>query len=325
MTDEPIDPAERPRDPDFRTGMVALIGRPNAGKSTLLNQILGSKLAITSAKPQTTRDRVVGIHTDDHMQAVLLDTPGIHKAWTELNKAMVRQATDAVSDADVVCWIEDMTLLAPKVSQGGALLDGAGEAILRILTEAGTPVILVANKVDVVAPQTVLPLIDAVQQRLPLHAAVPLSALTGDGLSDLLAEIRTALPVAAPLYPVDTWTEVSERFLAAELIREKVFHLTEQEVPYATAVEIEVFDESERETRGLVRVNAAVIVERPAQKAIVIGKGGEMIKRIGTLARKDLERVLDARVHLELFVKVEKDWTRTAGGLRRVGYDRGGR
>ncbi|MCB9666056.1 MAG: GTPase Era [Alphaproteobacteria bacterium] len=306
----------------FRAGLVALIGRPNAGKSTLLNQILGSKLAITSSKPQTTRDRVVGIHTDAVMQAVLLDTPGIHKAWTELNKAMVQRATDAVADADVVCWIEDMTLLAPRVAQGGELLDGAADAIVRILEQAGTPVILVANKLDVVPPPTVLPVIEAVRQRLPLHAAVPLSALTGDGLSDLLAEIRTALPVGPALYDADTWTQVSERFLAAELVREKVFHLTEQEIPYSTAVEIEVFDESERDTRGLIRIHAAVIVERPPQKAIVIGRGGEMIKRIGTLARKDLERLLDAKVHLELFVKVEKDWTKTAGGLRRVGFGR---
>lgn len=308
---------------DFRTGFVALLGRPNAGKSTLLNLILGSKLAITSAKPQTTRDRIVGVHTDDHMQAVLIDTPGIHKAWTELNKSMVHRATSAVADADVVCWIEDMTLLAPRVQRGQPLLDGAAEAIVAMIREAGTPAILVANKLDVVHPSTVLPVIDAVRQALPLHAAVPLSALTGDGLSDLLAEIRTALPVGPPLYDPDAWTQVSERFLAAELIREKIFHLTEQEIPYATAVEIEVFDESEREAGGQVRIHAAVIVERPQQKAIVIGKGGEMIKRIGTLARKDLQRVLDARVHLELFVKVERNWTRTTGGLRKVGYDPG--
>ncbi|MCB9681531.1 MAG: GTPase Era [Alphaproteobacteria bacterium] len=307
--------------PDFRTGYVALVGRPNAGKSTLLNQLLGSKLAITSSKPQTTRDRIVGVRTDEHMQAILLDTPGIHKAWTELNKAMVRKSVDALAEVDVVCWLEDMTVLAARIGADKPVLDGAAAAIVELLSEAGRPVIFVANKLDVVPPPTVLPVIDAVRQALPnLRAAVPLSALTGDGLTDLISELRAALPVAQPLYPPDHWTEVSERFLTAEVIREKVFHLTEQEVPYATAVEVEVFDESERDTEGLVRIHAAIIVERPQQKGILIGKGGEMIKRIGTLARKDLSALLDCRVHLELFVKVERDWTKTAKGLRKVGF-----
>lgn len=304
----------------FRCGIVALIGRPNAGKSTLLNQLLGDKLAIISSKPQTTRDRVAGIHTDEVMQAILVDTPGVHKAWTELNKVMVQRAREAVRDADVALWLEDMTLVASRLRANQPAFDEGTEEVLALLREAGRPVVFVPNKIDVVAPPLVLPAIDAARQSVPLAAAVPLSALTGDGVGDLKAEIARHLPEGPALFPADMWTEASERFLAGELIREKIFHLTEQEVPYATAVHVEQFDESERETRGLVRVHATITVERPAQKAIVIGKGGAMLKRVGTLAREDLQRLLGCRVHLELFVKVERDWSRSAQGLRRVGY-----
>jgi GTP-binding protein Era len=165
-----------------------------------------------------------------------------------------------------------------------------------------------------------LPVLERVSKAIPLFAAVPISALTGDGVEALKRELARALPESPPMFPADVWTDVSERFLCAELIREKIFHLTEQEVPYAAAVVIESFDESERETRDLVKVNAAITVERPAQKAILIGKGGEMIKRIGSLARVDMQKMLGCRVHLELFVKVERDWSRTAQGLRRVGF-----
>lgn len=308
--------------PAFRCGTVALIGRPNAGKSTLLNRILGAKLAITSSKPQTTRDRIVGVHTTDHSQLILVDTPGLHKAWTELNKAMVRHTESAISDVDVVCWVEDMTVLVPRAQKGQEPSDAAVEAITEMLVRAGRPVILVANKIDVVSKQMLLPVIDALSKRLTLLAVIPMSALQGDGMDALMKEIEAKLPVGPALYPADHWTEQTERFMTAEIIREKIFHLTEQEIPYATAVEIEVFDESERETNHIVKIHAAIIVERDAQKPILIGKGGDMIKRIGTLARKDLVELLDCRVHLELFVKVEPEWTRTEKGLRRVGYNR---
>lgn len=308
---------------EFRTGFVALIGRPNAGKSTLMNRILGSKLAITSPKPQTTRDRIAGIHTDDTMQAILVDTPGIHKAWTELNKAMVQASISAIESVDVVCWIEDMTLMADHLRQERPLLDGASLAIIEMLKTAGTPVIFIANKLDLVHPQLVLPVIAAVQEALPLQAAIPLSAHTGEAVDVLLTELRTALPVGPPAYPADHWTDVSERFLASEIVREQIFRLTEQEVPYAAAVDIESFDESERDDRGLVRIRASIVVERPQQKGILIGKGGDMIKRIGTGARMELQKLLDAKVHLDLHVKVEKDWTKTAKGLRKVGYSDG--
>lgn len=307
----------------FRCGYVALIGAPNAGKSTLLNRVLGSKLAITSAKPQTTRNRIVGIHTDEHMQAVLVDTPGIHEAWTELNKSMVHAARSVLDDVDVVCWIGDMTVLARRAdgSAPAGLFGEHDRAIAELLAEVDVPVIFVANKIDVVPHPLLLPVIDAVRSSVDIAAAVPVSALTGDGVPGLLDEIRVRLPEGPALYPADEWAQVTERFLVAEIVREKIFHLTEQEVPYATHVVVRQFDESARDERGLIRINADIVVERASQKGIVIGRGGEMLKRIGTLARKELMEVLGARVHLELFVRVERDWTRTARGLRRVGFD----
>ncbi len=307
---------------DFRCGYVGLVGRPNAGKSTLLNTLLGNKLAITSAKPQTTRNRIAGIHSDDRMQAILVDTPGIHEAWTELNKNMVQRALDVLQEVDLACWIGDMTHLADRVEGEVAVLDAVDESIAHRLAQCGKPIVFVANKIDVVPHPLLLPVMDAVRKRLPIVAAVPASALTGDGVETLREEIRVQLPVGPALFPPDEWTQVTERFLVAEIVREKIFHLTEQEVPYATHVEVVQFDESERAERGLVRIYADVIVERDSQKGILIGKGGEMLKRIGTLARKELVKLLDCRVHLELHVKVEHDWTRTVHGLRRVGFER---
>ena len=312
---------ERDTESEFRCGVVALVGKPNAGKSTLLNQILGSKLAITSAKPQTTRNRIAGVHTDDTTQLVLVDTPGIHQAWTELNKAMVSRAMAVLEDADVICWLGDMTEMVRRCEKDLDPLDEQDRSIAEAAAKAGRPVVFVANKIDVVPRPMLLPVIDAVTRLPGIAAAVPISALTGDGVPELLAELRTHIPVGQPLFPADEWTQVSERFLVSEIVREKIFHLTEQEVPYSTAVDVIRFDESERETRDLVRIYADVVVERGTQKGILIGKGGEMLKRIGTLARKEIQGVLGCRVYLELFVKVERDWTRSARGLRKVGFD----
>jgi len=303
-----------------RCGYVALIGRPNAGKSTLVNRILGSKLAITSSKPQTTRNRIVGIHTHESTQVVLIDTPGIHQAWTELNKAMVKHSLDAIADVDVVCWLVDMTRCAKRVEKGQPIIDPAGEHIAKLLEDAGVTVVLVANKMDVVPHPLVLPVIEAFNQRLQLHTSVPVSALTGDGVPQLMEVITAQLPVGPHLFDGDTWTEATERFLVAETIREKIFHLTQQEIPYSAAVRIDRFDESERE-QGMVRIYATIAVERKAQKGIVIGKRGEMLKRIGTLARKEIVEMLGCRVYLELFVKVEPNWTKTQKGLRKVGFE----
>ncbi|MEZ4319113.1 MAG: GTPase Era [Myxococcota bacterium] len=309
--------------PEFRCGYVAFVGRPNAGKSTLLNQILGTKLAITSDKPQTTRNRIAGIHTDERMQAILVDTPGIHEAWTALNQSMVKVAHQVLGEVDVVALVGDMTELARRAESGQPVIDPAMEAICAAIEASGRATIFVANKIDVVPYPLVLPVIDALSKRLALRAAVPLSALTGDGVSGFVDELFAALPVAPALFPPDEWTQVTERFLVAEIVREKIFHLTKAEIPYSTYIEVMQFDEEERETKGLVRILADVIVERPSQKGILIGKGGEMLKRIGTLARKEIQKVLDCRVHLELFVKVERDWTRSNRGLTRVGFDPG--
>lgn len=307
----------------FRTGYVALVGRPNAGKSTLLNKMMGTKLAITSDKPQTTRNRIAGIHTTETMQAILIDTPGIHDAWTELNKSMVQIAHRALGEVDVVALLVDMTQLSRRVKDDVELLDPELEAICAAVEASGKPVILIANKVDVVAKELVLPVIDAFGKRLKLHAAIPISALKGDNVRAVEAEIEAALPEGPALYPAEEWTQVTERFLVAEIVREKIFHNTKAEIPYCTAVEVLSFDESERETRNLTRIHATIMVERDSQKGILIGKRGEMLKRIGTLARKELMVLLECRVHLELFVKVEKDWTRTKRGLRRVGFEAG--
>jgi GTP-binding protein Era len=307
----------------FRTGYVALVGRPNAGKSTLLNKLLGTKLAITSDKPQTTRNRIAGIHTTDQYQAILVDTPGIHQAWTELNKSMVGIAHQALGEVDVVALLVDMTRLARRVQDELDVLDPELEAICQAVEASGKPVVLVANKLDVVPKHLVLPVIERFDQRLDLRAAVPISALTGDNVDAVEQEIGAALPEGPALYPPDEWTQVTERFMVAEIVREKIFHNTKAEIPYSTAVDVLSFDESERESRNLVRIHATIFVERDSQKGIVIGKRGEMLKRIGTLARKELMALLDCRVHLELFVKVEKDWTRSKRGLRRAGFETG--
>ncbi len=307
----------------FRSGYVALLGRPNAGKSTLLNQILGSKLAITSAKPQTTRNRIAGIHTDERMQAVLLDTPGIHDPFTELNKSMVDRAMAVLDEVDVVCFLGDMTELARRAEKGEAIFGGPEAQIVQILQGVNKPVVFVANKIDVVPVPLLLPVFEAVSKELKTVASIPISALNGDGVPELLEVLRQSLPEGPPLYPPDEWAQVTERFLVAEIIREKIFHLTEQEVPYATHVEVRQFDESERDRpgTGVVRIFADIVTERPTQKGILIGKGGSMLKRIGTMARKELQEVLGCRVHLELFVKVERDWTKTARGLRKFGFE----
>jgi GTP-binding protein Era len=286
-----------------------------------LNQVLGNKLAITSSKPQTTRNRIAGIYNDDAQQVILIDTPGFHRAWTELNRQMVHAAMSAISDVDVVVWLGDMTVLARRAEAAEPVLDEDDDKLATLLQASGRPIVFVANKVDVVPAPLVLPVIDALARRLPLAASIPVSALTGDGVPVLLSQIRNHLPDHPPLFPPDAWTQLSERFLVSEIIREKIFHLTEEEIPYSTAVEVVRFDEEKRESEELVRIFADIIVERPSQKGILIGKGGEMLKRVGTLARKEVQGLLGCRVYLELFVKVEHNWTRTKNGLRRVGYE----
>jgi GTP-binding protein Era len=305
----------------FRCGYVALIGQPNAGKSTLLNQILGSKLAITSAKPQTTRHRIAGLHNDETCQIILLDSPGIHEAWNELNKSMVQRAMQVIGEADAICWILDASVHAKRAEGGHLIWDEQDQLIARALAAKNKPMLVALNKIDVVPKPLLLPVIGGLSDLTGCDNIRPISALNGDGVADLMRQLGEFLPEHPPLFPQDEWAQVTERFLASEIIREKIFHLTEQEIPYASSVQIETFDESGRTKKNIIRIFARISVERNSQKGIVIGKRGEMLKRIGTMARKDMEKVFGCRVYLELFVKVEPDWTKSKKGLKKVGYD----
>lgn len=311
---------------ESRAGFVALIGRPNVGKSTLLNRLLGEKVAIATSRPQTTRNRILGLYNAPDLQIALLDTPGIHKARTGLNRYMVEVALSAIAEVDAVLLLLDAERLVRGISPRSPRVrpDPADLEIVSRIREAGRPALLAINKVDAVRRDLLLPIIDAYREVHPWVEVVPISARTGDGVELLPKLLAASLPVSPPLFPPDLLTDQLERFLAAESIREQVILATREEVPYAAAVEILQFDESERGEDGeggLVRIEANVVVERDSQKGIVIGKGGQMLKRIGTAARKDLERMLGAKVWLGLHVRVEKDWTRSPKGLRKLGYE----
>jgi GTP-binding protein Era len=280
----------------MKSGFVSLVGRPNAGKSTLLNRVAGQKLAIVSDKPQTTRHRIVGVCNTDGGQIVFIDTPGIHKPMHRMNQRMVDVAVDTLREVDVIVLVVDVSV--PP---------GTGDKfVLDLVTRSGSPAILVLNKIDLVEKPALLPRI-AGYAEAGFRAIVPVSAESGDGVEILTREILSALPEGDPLYPDDYLTDQTERTLAAELIREKVLHHTRDELPYTTGVVIDRFEEPER-PGGLTRLYASILVESESQKPIVVGRRGEMIKRIGTEARKDLEEMLGGRVFLDLHVKVRTDW-----------------
>jgi GTP-binding protein Era len=288
-----------------RAGTVALVGRPNAGKSTLLNRLLTEKVAIVSDKPQTTRHRLVGILSADEGQMVLYDTPGIHRPLHRLNRQMVRHALDALTDADVVCLLVDAT--EPF---------GAGDAhMLEVVAKAHGPRLLVLNKIDRVQKPRLLPLIARYAASGLFAETVPLSALTGDGCDRLLAALWQHLPEGGPLFDRDLLTIHPERFLVAERIREKVLAATHEELPFVTAVVIDRWEEDGTGERGLLRLYAAILVERPGQKMIVVGRQGQMIKAIGTAARLDLERFLGRRIYLDLQVRLQPGWREDRGVL----------
>jgi GTP-binding protein Era len=279
-----------------KSGFVALVGRPNAGKSTLLNRLVGQKVAIVSDKPQTTRHRILGVRTTPAGQIVFIDTPGIHKPLHRMNRRMVEQATASLRDVDVVVLVVDATLRP-----------GSGdEFVLDLVRKAHVPALVALNKVDLVHKPRLLPLMEH-YAKASLRGIVPLSALTGDGSKALEDEILAALPEGEPQYPEDYFTDQTERRLASELVREKVLRHTRDELPFSTAVVIDQFEEPEAEG-GLTRIFASILVEHESQKPIVVGKGGSMIKRIGTEARQDLEALLDGPVYLDLHVKVRQDW-----------------
>jgi GTP-binding protein Era len=295
-------------------GTVAILGRPNVGKSTLLNRIVGEKLAIVTPKPQTTRNRIVGVWNGEGGQIVFVDTPGVHGARKGLNRYMVGEAMAAIADVDAA-------LLVVDGSDGKA---GAGDAermILEGLAAAKKPVVLAINKVDKVKDKTaVLPMLVAWEKGGRFAAMVPISATRGTNVDQLIREICRMLPEGEPLYGPEMLTDRTERFLAAELVREQLFLRLKQELPYATAVVIESWQE--RPERGDVVIDASIVVERDSQRGIVVGKAGAMIRDVGTAARKEMGDLLDRPVHLRLEVKVVPDWTTSPNDLQRLGYAR---
>ncbi len=292
----------------FKAGFISILGRPNVGKSTLFNRLLGDKIAIVAEKPQTTRNRILGIKNVEGGQLIFLDTPGIHQGRSELNRRMVRTAIASGRDADVLLFLIEAT---------SPLLEKDQQMIESLRGSSGIP-ILVINKIDLVKKKNLLPIIDQYQKLHPFKEIIPLSAMTGEGIEILLDEILKVLPESPPYYPEDMVTDQSERFWVSEIIREKVIHQSYQEVPYSTAVTIEEF--KERLEKNLVVIKGTIHVERDSQKKILIGKGGQKLKNIGETARKEVEALLGTKVFLELWVSVEKNWTQNPQALNRLGY-----
>jgi GTP-binding protein Era len=293
-----------PGEKKFKSGFISIIGRPNVGKSTLLNSLLGEKIAIISDKPQTTRNRILGIVNRPGAQLVFMDTPGIHKPVHKMNEVMVKTALATYNEVDVILMLAEATEKP-----------GAGDRfIIETLSKVKTPVFLLINKVDLIEKQRLLPLM---QEYSGLHSfaeIIPISALKND-LGDLLDTILKHLPQGPKYFPDDQLTDQPERFIVAELVREKIFELTKEEIPYSSAVIIEDM----KEEPDLTRIHAVIYVERDSQKGIIIGKGGAMLKQIGTLARQDAERLLGVKVFLKLYVKVKKGWREDEAVLRHIG------
>ena len=294
--------------PYHRSGYVSVIGRPSAGKSTLMNALLGQKIAIVSAKPQTTRNRILGILTRPEAQVIFADTPGIHKPMHKLGEFMVETAKRAIPDADVICFIVDVsTWPTDEDREIAALLRAA----------ASGPVILALNKADLLTVEDLAARAKAYRALGSYAAEYAISALRGDNLDALLAGIIGHLPPGPRYYPADQVTDQMERFIAAELIREQVIHSLRQEIPYVVAVVVEQFKER---PDGVVYIEANIFVEKDSQKKIVIGRGGSMLKQIGQVARREIEAMLEVKVYLELWVKVRENWRKKDEELRRLGY-----
>lgn len=291
----------------FKSGFVTLIGRPNVGKSTLMNQLIGQKIAITSSKPQTTRNRIQTVLTTKEGQIVFLDTPGIHKAKNKLGNYMVHVAEHTLNEVDVVCWLVEPTTFI-----------GAGERhIIEQLKKTRTPVILVINKIDTVKREEILRFIDAYKNELDFAEIVPVSALKGDNTQELIQCIMKYLPYGDPFYDEDTITDQPMRQIVAELIREKALRLLEEEIPHGIAVSIE----SMKEQQNICHIEATIVCERESHKGIIIGKGGQMLKKIGSKARPDIEDLLEKQVNLQLWVKVKKDWRDSDFLMKNFGYN----
>lgn len=295
----------------YHSGVVAVIGPPNAGKSTLLNRYLQQKIAIVTPLPQTTRHRILGIITGENYQMIMLDTPGLHKARELLNQEMVRIAMDTLTEADIVLFLADASAMA------GKKLEKHRPEYCGYLKQVRSPAILVLNKVDLLDKDDLLPLMDWYSSLHPFTAVIPVSALKGEGTDILLQELVSRLPEGPQYYPDDIPTDATERFIVAELIREKIFLRTRQEVPYSTAVLIDAFHENNQ--GGPVVIHATILVERGSQKGIIIGKQGRMLGGIRQAATSDIEKLLGCKVQLKLWIKVKKKWTSNQQILRELG------
>lgn len=291
----------------FKSGFVGIVGRPNVGKSTLMNQVIGQKIAIMSDKPQTTRNKIHGVYTTDNAQIVFLDTPGIHKPNSKLGDYMVKSAQSALEEVEAVLFLVDVS----------EELGGGDRFIIELLKKVNTPVILVLNKIDKVHPEELLPVIEKYSKLHTFAEIVPVSAIHGSNVQTLLDQLIGYLPEGPMYYPADQVTDHPEQFVCAELIREKILQLTREEVPHSIAVEIESMG---TESNGLVRIGAVIYVERPSQKGIVIGKNGALLKQVGKLAREDMERLLGSKIFLELWVKVKEDWRNRESVLKSLGF-----
>ncbi len=291
---------------NFRCGYAAIVGRPNVGKSTLMNRILGQKISITSRRPQTTRHRIHGIKTEQNSQTVYVDTPGLHKPGKKaMNRYLNQAAVTALQDVDVVVFVV-----------AGTRWTDEDQWVLQRLMNSGAPVILAVNQVDRVKREALLPHLDFLSGLMAFEAIIPLSAKTGENVKELEKEVEKRLPLNSPLFPEDQVTDRSMRFVAAEIVREKLTRQLGQELPYELTVEIESYEQED----GIVNIGALIWVERPGQKAIVIGKGGKGLKSIGQQARRDLEQILGEKVFLQLWVKVKEGWSADERALRSLGY-----
>ena len=291
----------------FKSGFVAIVGRPNVGKSTFMNYVLGQKIAIMSDKAQTTRNKIQGVYTNQDCQIVFLDTPGIHKPKHELGNFMVESAYSALKEVDAVLF---MVNAAEKRGPGD-------DFIIEKLKKIKTPVFLVLNKIDLISPDELLDRVESYQETIPFAGIIPISVLQGNNVQELMTTLTKHLPEGPQYYPSDQITDHPEYFVVSELIREKILHLTKEEIPHSVAVTV---DKMQKDEFDKVHVYANIIVERPTQKGIIIGKGGKLLKEIGVRARKDIEQLLGNKVYLELWVKVEKDWRKKKSHLQDFGY-----
>lgn len=291
----------------FKSGFVAIVGRPNVGKSTFMNYVLGQKIAIMSDKAQTTRNKIQGVYTKDDAQIVFLDTPGIHKPKHELGEFMVKSAYSALKEVDAVLF---MVNVSEKRGPGD-------DFIIEKLKGIKTPIFLVLNKIDLVNPEVLLERVESYKDALDFAGVFPISVLQGNNVNELMEGLINALPEGPQYYPADQITDHPEYFVVSELIREKILQLTQEEIPHSVAVTV---DKMQKDEFDKVHVYANIIVERKSQKGIIIGKGGRLLKEIGTRARRDIQQLLGNKVYLELWVKVEKDWRKRKSNLQEYGY-----